>query len=96
MKRIICILVALIVFGTSSFAQQTTTKTAAKTTKTTTAKEAKTTTGKTEVKTKKDGTPDKRYKANKEAAKPATGPLKKDGTPDKRYKANKTTAPKTK
>lgn len=29
---------------------------------------------------KKDGTPDKRYKANKK--------LKKDGTPDKRYKEN--------
>lgn len=39
---------------------------------------------------KKDGTPDMRYKANKDAAKakPA-GPLKKDGTPDMRYKANK-------
>lgn len=34
-----------------------------------------------EVKMKKDGTPDKRYKAAKT--------LKKDGTPDKRYKANK-------
>ncbi|SHK27873.1 hypothetical protein [Epilithonimonas mollis] len=34
-----------------------------------------------DVKMKKDGTPDKRYKANKM--------LKKDGTPDKRYKANK-------
>lgn len=33
---------------------------------------------------KKDGTPDKRYKANKK--------LKSDGTPDKRYKENKTTA----
>lgn len=31
---------------------------------------------------KKDGTPDKRYKANQK--------LKKDGTPDKRYKENKT------
>ncbi|QOW10903.1 hypothetical protein Q73A0000_11305 [Kaistella flava (ex Peng et al. 2021)] len=31
------------------------------------------------VKMKKDGTPDKRYKANEH--------LKKDGTPDKRYKA---------
>jgi hypothetical protein len=30
---------------------------------------------------KKDGTPDKRYKENKN--------LKKDGTPDKRYKENK-------
>jgi len=34
---------------------------------------------------KKDGTPDKRFKANKTPK----GPLKKDGTPDKRYKANK-------
>lgn len=42
-----------------------------------------------EAKLKKDGTPDKRYKENKEAEKPA-GPLKKDGTPDKRYKENKT------
>lgn len=33
------------------------------------------------AKLKKDGTPDKRYKENKN--------LKKDGTPDKRYKANK-------
>jgi hypothetical protein len=38
---------------------------------------------------KKDGTADKRYKANKEVAKPA-GPVKKDGTPDMRYKDNKT------
>ena len=45
--------------------------------------------------TKKDGTPDMRYKANKDAAaKPATTHLKKDGTPDKRYKENKTPAPK--
>lgn len=33
------------------------------------------------AKMKKDGTPDKRYKENKN--------LKKDGTPDKRYKENK-------
>jgi hypothetical protein len=39
-------------------------------------------------KMKKDGTPDKRYKENKEA-KPAEGPKKKDGTTDKRYNANK-------
>jgi hypothetical protein len=42
--------------------------------------------------TKKDGTADMRYKANKNAAaKPATTHLKKDGTPDKRFKENKTT-----
>ena len=37
---------------------------------------------------KKDGTPDKRYKA-----KPAGGKMKKDGTPDKRYKENKDAKP---
>ncbi len=37
---------------------------------------------------KKDGTPDKRYKENKEV-KQAGVPLKKDGTPDMRYKENK-------
>jgi hypothetical protein len=54
--------------------------------------------------TKKDGTADMRYKANKNAAKPTpAGPTKKDGTADMRYKANKdaakssgtTTQPKT-
>jgi hypothetical protein len=38
--------------------------------------------------TKKDGTPDKRYKANKTAA-DTTKHMKKDGSPDKRYKENK-------
>jgi len=47
--------------------------------------------------TKKDGTADMRYKANKEAAKPApAGPTKKDGTADMRYKANKTAKDATK
>ncbi len=36
--------------------------------------------------TKKDGTPDKRYKENKTKK----VHLKADGTPDKRYKENKT------
>ena len=35
---------------------------------------------------KKDGTPDKRFKATPGRA---AGPLKKDGTPDMRYKTNK-------
>jgi len=40
--------------------------------------------------TKKDGSADMRFKANKEAAKAApAGPAKKDGTPDMRFKANK-------
>ena len=38
------------------------------------------------VQLKKDGTPDKRFKANTDVA---SGPLKKDGTPDMRYKTNK-------
>lgn len=47
----------------------------------------------TPAKVKADGTPDMRYKANKQAktAVPA-GPKKADGTPDMRYKKNKTTA----
>ncbi len=50
--------------------------------------------------TKKDGTADMRYKANKDAAgaKPAApaGPTKKDGTADMRYKANKKDSAKKK
>ncbi len=46
-----------------------------------TATTAKPATAPTATKMKKDGTPDKRYKANQK--------LKKDGTPDKRYKENK-------
>ena len=44
-----------------------------------------TTTTTTATPTKKDGTPDKRFKANKVVVKPT----KKDGTPDMRYKENK-------
>ncbi len=40
---------------------------------------------------KKDGTPDKRYKAKAEEK----GPTKKDGTPDMRYKTNKDAKPAT-
>ncbi len=40
-------------------------------------------------KLKKDGTPDKRYKENKNVKSAPVVPTKKDGTPDKRYKANK-------
>ena len=38
------------------------------------------------AKMKADGSPDMRYKANKEVV---VGPLKKNGKPDMRYKANK-------
>lgn len=45
--------------------------------------------------TKKDGTPDKRFKENKGAPTTApAGPTKKDGTPDMRFKANKEAAKK--
>lgn len=43
-------------------------------------------------KLKKDGTPDKRFKENKqnpEATEDKSARKKKDGTPDKRYKENK-------
>ncbi len=40
-------------------------------------------------KLKADGTPDMRFKENKDKETKPTGPLKKDGTPDKRFKANK-------
>ncbi|MBS1949149.1 MAG: hypothetical protein JST47_15420 [Bacteroidetes bacterium] len=78
MKKIILIASLLLAFTGISFAQTTPAK-----------KEA---TKATTVHTKKDGTPDKRFKENKEAsqAKPAATHLKKDGTPDKRYKENKT------
>ncbi|UEG48798.1 hypothetical protein LK994_09130 [Ferruginibacter lapsinanis] len=40
--------------------------------------------------TKADGTPDMRFKQNKnQAAAAPVGPKKKNGTPDKRYKVNK-------
>ena len=72
MKKILSLMVACMLLMSVSFAQ------AKKTTKT--VKKV------TSAHVKKDGTPDKRYKANK--ATPATTVvLKKDGTPDKRYKA---------
>ena len=46
-----------------------------------------------EVKKKADGTPDMRYKENKEKA---VGPKKADGTLDMRYKENKEKEVKTK
>jgi hypothetical protein len=63
-------LLMLVAFTTPTFAQTKPKKEEAK---------------KEEVKLKKDGTPDKRFKENKKAE----VKLKKDGTPDKRFKANK-------
>ena len=74
MKKMFLALVLLLTFGGYSIAQTT----PAKTKKTTTANV-----------TKKDGTADMRYKANKDAAKTKTVHTKKDGTADKRFKENK-------
>lgn len=86
MKKLFTVLSLALGLGLAS-AQQVTPKA---TTKAAPAKEAKMQTAKpaakaakpaatnSAVKMKKDGTPDKRYKANEH--------LKKDGTPDKRYK----------
>jgi hypothetical protein len=83
MKKIILIVNLLLAFAGFSFAQTTPAapKTKAKAATSTPAAAPK----------KADGTPDMRYKANKDAAKaaPATTHVKKDGTPDKRYKENK-------
>ncbi|MFI5124164.1 MAG: hypothetical protein ACHQDF_02500 [Chitinophagales bacterium] len=80
MKKMFIALVLMLTFGGYSFAQTTPAK-AKKTTTTTAAKST----------TKKDGTADMRYKANKDAAKAktATTHTKKDGTADKRFKENK-------
>ena len=85
MKKIILSFLVMLVFTGFSFAQN------GKVTKTTVAKTAHAKAVKPapslEMKTtvaapvNKDGSPDKRYIANKM--------LKKNGTPDKRYKANK-------
>ena len=101
MKKIIYILMALIMMGTNSFAQNKDAKkqkAPAGTAKGATSKDAKDgkeAKGEKKPKLKKDGTPDMRYKENKDAAK-AGGPKKKDGTPDKRFKANRKETPKTK
>jgi hypothetical protein len=104
MKKIICIMLALLVVGSASFAQKAK---GTKDSKPATKQEApagkakepqgtsKDTPKKTDKKLKKDGTPDMRHKENKEAAKP-TQKLKKDGTPDMRYKENKEAAKKKK
>lgn len=81
MRKLIFALIALLGFSISVAAQQVAPKTTKKTEKA--AKELKK--SDTKVVLKKDGTPDKRYKNNKQTK----VNLKKDGTPDKRYKENK-------
>ncbi|MFL5740014.1 MAG: hypothetical protein ACJ75B_07345 [Flavisolibacter sp.] len=102
MKKLLLITVLMFGIHAFGFAQtkgkqatktdQTTTRkvTAPKKTQTATVSSTTATTAGSSVKTKKDGTPDMRYKENKEAAKTkTTAHVKKDGTPDKRYKENK-------
>jgi len=86
MKNLLATL--LLTFGLGAASAQTTpaakatkTEVKAKTSKTSVEAKAAKVANTPDVKLKKDGTPDKRYKAAKT--------LKKDGTPDKRYKANK-------
>ena len=94
MKKFITIAAcALFAFSSILSSAQTDKKTAPK--KTESKQEAPASTTSSGQKLKKDGTPDKRYKENKEEAKPA-GPTKKDGTPDMRHKSNKEAAAKKK
>jgi hypothetical protein len=100
MKKFMTFLAALALSTGLSFAQDTkakTTKAPEKKEATQAPAKAKESDGKGEAVSgthlKKDGTPDKRYKENKNP-KPAAGPTKKDGTPDMRYKSNKDAANK--
>ncbi len=100
MKKIFALLLGAALLTTSTYAQEKVTTVKAEVKKEKEAKKAKkeakvaevTKEVKAEVektKLKADGTPDKRFKENKEKGTQAAGPLKKDGTPDMRYKANK-------
>jgi len=94
MKRFVLIVNLLLAFAGFSFAQApaATTVKKPKATKTAAATPAASATPAAGPK-KADGTPDMRYKANKDAAKTPPQHLKKDGTPDKRYKENKPAKP---
>jgi len=92
MKKILVALTAIVCIASFSFAQDKKAKEAKPAAKPTAAVTAKPAAPATKM--KKDGTPDMRVKANKDAAKAAAGPTKKDGTPDMRYKANKDAAKK--
>lgn len=97
MKKIVLIVSMLFGLAGLTMAQTAPAKDTKKA-KTTTATKAPTATAKTTTATsatpaagptKKDGTPDMRYKVNKDAAKTPPVHTKKDGTPDMRYKENK-------
>jgi hypothetical protein len=88
MRKLFLAVIALLGFTLATNAQQAPKK-ADKAAKETKAPESKKEDAKA-APMKKDGTPDMRYKANKEAkSETPKGPLKKDGTPDKRFKENK-------
>ncbi|HAH23831.1 MAG TPA: hypothetical protein DCL77_08750 [Prolixibacteraceae bacterium] len=102
-------LIAIVFFTSIAYSQTTTTKQVKKKTAAKTevaspdgkqvANPAEKSGSKSLTATKKDGSPDKRYKSKKDTVKttaPASSHLKKDGTPDMRYKENKSTAPKDK
>ena len=93
MKRIVLIVNLLLAFAGFTFAQTPAATTAKKpkATKAATTTPAAAATPAAGPK-KADGTPDMRYKANKDAAKTPPQHLKKDGTLDKRYKENKPAA----
>ncbi|MBO9204756.1 MULTISPECIES: hypothetical protein [Niastella] len=85
MKKVVFVVCFLLACAGMNFAQTTPAKKES-------AKKAQTAPAKKEAApTKKDGSPDMRYKANKNAAAAdtATKHVKKDGTADKRYKENK-------
>ncbi len=92
MKRFVLIVNLLLAFAGFSFAQTPAATTAKKPKATTTASKPAATTTPAAGPKKADGTPDMRYKANKDAAKTPPQHLKKDGTPDKRFKENKPAA----
>jgi len=95
-------LFAIALFGLSTtFAQTTPSVTSVKQAPKKVAAAAKTEAKKVEAKAqttaaklKADGTPDMRYKENKDVKTVVAGPTKKDGTADMRYKANKAAAKK--
>jgi hypothetical protein len=90
MKKLLT-LAAIALFGLGTTFAQTTTTTVKQTPKKTT---ITTKTKPTTVKLKADGTPDMRYKVNKNKKVVVAGPKKKDGTADMRYKVNKAAAAK--
>jgi len=91
MKKLLLIASFLLSFAGLGIAQTTPAVKKDKAVKAAPARTATATPAATAAPAKKDGTPDMRYKANKDAkaAAPATTHVKKDGTPDKRFKENK-------